>query len=163
MTDPHANWPPVITSAQRPRYIYWRDVALTLLAWLALIIILYTELDLIVNAIQYLMRVPDVVVDAQLELFWRRLQPLLWLMAALVGMLAVATLLSRDRREKALKAAPPPPLPEATLAARAQLDEAALALARTHRIAVVHVTESGGLLVEEGGLPPQSGEGKEGA
>ncbi len=158
MTDPHANWPPVITSAQRPRNIFWRDVALTIFAWIALGFILYTELDLIVNAVQYLMRVPDVVVDAQLELFWRRLRPLLWLMAALVGMLAIATLLSRDRRERALKATPPPALPEAILAARAQMDEEALALARTHRIAIVHVTDSGGLVVEckQPGTPPQA-------
>lgn len=147
-SGPHADWPPIITSAHRSRGILWRDVALTLLMWGLLGFILYTEMELIVNAVQYLARVPDVVVDAQLALFWRRMQPLLWLMAALVSMLAVATLLSRDRRERALKAAPPPPLPESALAERAGLSEAALAEARSHRIVVVHMDAHGALRVE---------------
>lgn len=148
MSDPHAIWPPLITSANRPRAILWRDVLLTMLMWALLGFILYTEMELIWNGIQYLARVPDVVVDAQLELFWRRLKPLLWLMGALVAMLGIATLLSRDRRNRALLKSPPLPLPEAALASRAGLSEAALAHARTHRIAVVHVGENGALRVE---------------
>jgi poly-beta-1,6-N-acetyl-D-glucosamine biosynthesis protein PgaD len=147
-------WPPLITHVRRPLWILVRDILITLLMWGLLALILYTEAELVWNAVQVLMRKPDVVIDAQLDLFWRRMQPLLYLMAVLVLLLAAATLVSRNRREKAIRQAPPPPLPEADVAARAGMDPAALAAARQHRIGVVHVGEGGVLRVEPRALPP---------
>lgn len=147
------DWPPIISHVRRPRWILVRDVLLTLLMWGMLGLILYSEAELAWNGIQVLMRKPDAVIDAQLDLFVRRMQPLLYLMAALVLMLALATLISRNRREKAIRQAPPPPLPDEVLAARAGMDLDALAKARQHRIAVVHVGEGGALRVEPRPLP----------
>lgn len=142
------DWPPLITHVRRPLWILVRDILLTLMMWAMLGLILYTEAELAWNGIEFLMGKPDVVVDAHLELFWRRMQPLLYLMAALILMLAIATLASRNRRERALRRAPPPPLPDEVLAARAGMDMATLETARAHRIGVVHVEEGGALRVE---------------
>lgn len=147
------DWPPLITHVRRPLWILVRDILLTLMMWGMLGLILYTEAELAWNGIQVLMRKPDVVVDAQLDLFWRRMQPLLYLMAGLVVALALATLVSRNRREKALRRAPPPPLPEEMVATRAGMTEAELAAARGHRVAVVHVGDGGALRVEARALP----------
>jgi poly-beta-1,6-N-acetyl-D-glucosamine biosynthesis protein PgaD len=150
------DWPPLITHVRRPLWILLRDIALTLLMWGMLGLILYTEAELAWNGIQVLMRKPDVVIDAQMELFWRRMQPLLYLMAGLILALALATLVSRNRRERAIRRAPPPPLDEAMVAARAGMTPEQLAAARGPRIAVVHVVDGGALRVEARALPPAS-------
>lgn len=149
MTDPHAHWPPIITSAARPRAILWRDIILTLMMWAVLLLILYTELDLIWNGFHVLRGKPGIEIDPQLAQFWRRLRPLLWLMAALVAMLAIATVISRDRRNRAILQSPPPPLAESAIAVRAGISEAELAAGREHRIAVVHVDDDGRLRIEQ--------------
>jgi hypothetical protein len=141
-------WPPLITAARRSRWIRVRDALLTLLMWGLLGLILYTEGELVWSGIEVLRGKPDAVVDAELELFVRRMRPLLLLMAALVLALALATLVSRDRRRRALKAAPPPPLGDAVLAERAGIGEAALAEARNLQIAVVHRAGDAALRVE---------------
>jgi hypothetical protein len=147
------DWPPLITHVRRPLWILLRDIVLTLMMWGMLGLILYTEAELAWNGIQVLMRKPDVVIDAQMDLFWRRMQPLLYLMAGLVITLALATLISRNRREKAIREAPPPPLAEAMVAARAGMTPDDLERARAHPIAVVHVAGGGALRVEGRALP----------
>lgn len=148
MTDPYANWPPIITKARHGRWVDLRDTLLTLLMWGLLLLILYTELRFAWDSLMVLMGRSDAQIDAELALFWRRMQPLLWLMGALVLMLAVATLLSRKRREEAIAGRQPEPLPEERVAALAGLSEAAMAEARSHRIAVVHRNADGTLKVE---------------
>jgi hypothetical protein len=148
MKDPFADWPPIITHARHGRLVDLRDTLLTLLMWAALLLILYTEMRFAWESLMVLLGRSDAQIDAELALFWRRMQPLLWLMGALVAMLAVATLLSRKRRKEAIAETQPAPLPEAEVAAIAGLSEAAMAAARGHRIAVVHRNPDGTLRVE---------------
>lgn len=147
MKDPYAEWPPVITNARHGRWVDLRDTLLTLLMWGVLGLILYTEMRFAWDSLLVLLGRSDAQIDAELALFWRRMQPLLWLMGVLVGMLAVATILSRKRREEAIAGQQPAPLPEAAVAALAGLSEEAIAKARTHRIAVVHKLPDGTLRV----------------
>ena len=146
MTDPFANWPPIIRSAQRSPLIFWRDAALTALMWGLMFLILYTELALALSALDVLLGRSDAVIDAELELFFQRMRPLMLLIGALVLTLAVATILSISRRKDALLAAQPLPLSNAEVAAIAGLDEAGLAATWSIKCAVV-ARKDGGLAV----------------
>jgi type VI protein secretion system component VasK len=137
MTDPFANWPPIIHSAKRSRLIFWRDSILTALMWGLMFLILYTELAFAISALDVLLGRSEAQIDAELDIFIRRMQPLLLLIGALVVMLAVATLISRRRRTKALEAPQPQPLGDAERAAIAGMDEATLAAAEGMRRVVV--------------------------
>jgi poly-beta-1,6-N-acetyl-D-glucosamine biosynthesis protein PgaD len=148
MSDPYANWPPIITHARHGRFVDLRDTILTLLMWGLLGLILYTEMRFAWESLMVLLGRSDAQIDAELALFWRRMQPLLWLMGALVVMLAVATILSRRRREEAIAGRQPEPLAEEAVAALAGLSMTELQTARSHRIAVVHRTADGSLRVE---------------
>jgi hypothetical protein len=147
MKDPFADWPPIITNARHGRFVDLRDLILTLLMWALMLVILYTEIRFAWESLLVLLGRSDAQIDAELALFWRRMQPLLWLMGVLVVMLAIATLLSRRRRDEAIAGRQPDPLPEEAVAALAGLSVAAMAEARAHRIAVVHREADGSLRV----------------
>lgn len=155
MTNPTPDWPPIITNARHGRWVDLRDMALTILMWGLLLLILTTELRFAWDSLMVLLGRSDAQIDAELAQFWRRMQPLLWLMAALVAMLGIATILSRRKREAAIAGQQPQPLPEETLASLAGLSVAVLAEARTHRIAVVHRAADGSLTVTERPMPAQ--------
>jgi Mg2+/citrate symporter len=137
MKDPFADWPPIIRSAQRSRLIWWRDALLTALMWFILFLILYTELAFVISALLVLLGRSDAYIDAELALFFRRMRPLLLLIAGLVVMLAVATLISWQRRNRALATPQPPPLSAAEVAAIAGMTADDLAAAQALKIATV--------------------------
>jgi hypothetical protein len=154
MTAQKPDWPPIITNARHGRWVDLRDTLLTLLMWGVLGLILYTEMRFAWDSLMVLLGRSDAQIDAELALFWRRMRPLLWLMAVLVVMLAVATLLSRRKREEAIAGRQPDPLPEETIASLAGLSLSALDEARSHRIAVVHKTPDGSFRVTARPTPP---------
>jgi poly-beta-1,6-N-acetyl-D-glucosamine biosynthesis protein PgaD len=137
MKDPFADWPPIIRSAKRSRLILWRDALLTALMWFILFLILYTELAFVISALLVLLGRSDAVIDAELTLFFRRMRPLLLLIAGLVVMLVLATLVSMRRRNRALATPQPAPLSVAEVAAIAGMTPADLAAAQALKIAVV--------------------------
>lgn len=151
--DPFADWPPIISNARHGRLVDLRDLLLTILMWAILLGILYTEIRFAWDSLMVLLGRSDAQIDAELALFWRRMQPLLWLMAGLVVMLAISTILSRKRRDEAIAGRQPEPLQEDAVAALAGMSVAALAEARAHRIAVVHRTTDGALRVEAKVVP----------
>jgi hypothetical protein len=61
----------------------------------------------------------------------------------LIGVLALASLITLYRRRRSLLLPPPPPLAIGDKARRGGLNEVALAAARELRIAVVHIDEDG--------------------
>jgi hypothetical protein len=137
MTDPFANWPPIIHSAKRSPLIYWRDAALTALMWGLMFLILYSEFAFAISALDVLLGRSEAEIDAELDIFIRRMQPLLLLIGALVVMLAIATLVSRRRPTRALEGPQPQPLGDAERAAIAGVDEATLAAAEGMQRVVV--------------------------
>lgn len=153
MTQHKPDWPPIITHARHGRWVDARDTLLTILMWGLLLLILATELHFAWDSLMVLLGRSDAQIDAELALFWRRMQPLLWLMAALVAMLGIATILSRRKREAAIAGQQPQPLPEEALASLAGLSVTQLAEARTHRIAVVHRAADGSLTVTARAMP----------
>ena len=137
MTDPFADWPPIIRSARRPKAIFWRDLLLTSLMWGLLFLILYTELAFAFASLEVLLGRSDAEIDAELALFFRRMRPLMWVAGGLIAMLSVATLFSRRRRRRALSSPQPSALPDSETAAIAGLSESALAQARKLKVATV--------------------------
>jgi hypothetical protein len=149
--DPFAGWPPVIESAAVPRAVKLRDGLLTLLMWGVLLLILASELRLAWVAFEVARGRSEAEIDLALAEFLEKLRPLMQLVGGLVVALALATLLSRARRERAIAARQPCPLPEEALARRAGLAGPALAEARGLRRAIVHRLPEGGIRVEEAG------------
>lgn len=137
MIDPFANWPPIIHSAKRSRLIFWRDAVLTALMWGLMFLILYSEFAFAISALEVLLGRSEAEIDAEFDIFLRRMQPLLLLIGALVVMLAIATLISRRRRTKALEAPQPQPLGDAERAAIAGMEEPTLAAAEGMKRVVV--------------------------
>jgi hypothetical protein len=82
MKDPFADWPPIITNARHGRFVDLRDLILTVLMWVLMLVILYTEIRFAWESLMVLLGRSDAQIDAELALFWRRMQPLLWLMGA---------------------------------------------------------------------------------
>lgn len=150
--DPFAGWPPIIRTSTVGRAILVRDVILTLLMWVLLLLILYSELRFAWESLMVLLGRSEAHIDAELALFWGRMQPLMWLIGGLVAMLGLATIISIIRRNRALRRPAPPPLSDTAIADLAGMDMAALEQARrTQRIVVRRVAGQG--LVLEPDLP----------
>ena len=45
----HETWPPLIVASTKPRWVWWRDFALTLAMWLVFAVMLETEFELFVG------------------------------------------------------------------------------------------------------------------
>ena len=142
------SWPPLIVVSDKPRWVAWRDAALTVAMWILLAIMLETEFELFFG--RYLERLGfgDFDTKAHWGRFFRLLEPYIWLIVALLALLAASTVATIHRVRRFRKAAPPPPLEPADQAARGRMDVAALLAARELRNAVVHVDPNGSHRVE---------------
>ena len=108
--QPQESWPPLIVASEKPRWVVWRDFALTLLMWLIFAIMLETEFELFFG--RYLERLGwgDFDTNANWARFFQRLEPYLWLIVMLVALLAASTVATLHRLRRFLKQAPPPSL-----------------------------------------------------
>ena len=167
MSGDPGSWPPLIVASEKPRWVVWRDFALTLLMWLMFAIILETEFELFFG--RYLERLGwgDFDTNANWARFFQRLEPYLWLIVMLVALLAASTVATLRRLRRFLKQAPPPSLQATEQARRAGMDEADLLAARELANVVVHMAPDGRHRVEPRGRlfssPVLTGEGREGA
>ena len=144
-----AEWPPLIVVSDKPRWVAWRDAALTLAMWTLLAIMLATEFELFFG--HYLERLgfgDDFNTKAHWARFFGLLEPYIWLIVMLCAMLAASTVATIHRLRRFLKAAAPPPLTVADQAAYGGMDVAGLVAARELRNAVVHVDPDGTHRVE---------------
>lgn len=144
-----SDWPPIIRSSRVGRAVLVRDVLLTLLMWGMLLLILFTELAFALESLRILLGRSDAVIDAEMALFWRRMRPLLWIIAGIVLMLGLATLISIRRRNRALLRPAPPPLADHAITDLAGWTPEELAQARNTRRATVHRIEGQGLVLAE--------------
>jgi hypothetical protein len=137
------SWPPLIVASEKPRWVVWRDFALTLFMWLIFAIILETEFELFFGRYLERLGLGDFDTDANWARFFQRLEPYLWLIAILVALLAASTVATLYRLQRFLKQAPPPPLQAAEEARRGRMDPAVLLAARELPNVVVHVAPDG--------------------
>lgn len=145
---PHETWPPLIVVSDKPRWVVWRDFALTILMWALLAIMLETEFELFFGRYLERLGLGDFDTDANWAQFFQRLEPYLWLIVALLALLAASTVATVHRVRRFLKTAPPPSLQAAEEAARGGMDVANLVAARALRNAVVYVEPDGRHRVE---------------
>jgi hypothetical protein len=145
---PYETWPPLIVVSDKPRWVVWRDLALTLAMWAIFAIMLETEFELFFGHYLERLGLGDFDTNGNWAVFFRRLEPYLWLIAALLAMLAATTVATLHRIRRFLKDAPPPPLDAAEAAARGRMEVASLLAARELRNAVVYVAADGTHRVE---------------
>jgi hypothetical protein len=145
---PYETWPPLIVASEKPRWVWWRDFALTLAMWLMFAIMLGTEFELWFGRYLERLGLGHFDTNAHWTLFFERLRPYVYLIISLLAFLAAAAVATNHRRRRTLLLAPPPPLPVAQQARRAGMDEADLLVARKLANAVVHTAPDGGQRVE---------------
>jgi len=146
---PHDGWPPLIVASEKPKAVWWRDLALTIVMWVLLAIMLEAEFELVFFG-HYLKHIAwaDLHPEPDWPLFFERLRPFVYLIIALVTLLAAAAVATVVRYFRALRRRPPPPLPAATQARRARMDETGLLAARQLANVVVHIAPDGTHRVE---------------
>ena len=137
------NWPPLIVASEKPRWVVWRDFALTLGMWLIFAIMLETEFELFFGRYLERLGLGDFDTNANWARFFQRLEPYLWLIVMLLALLAASTVATVHRLRRFLKQAPPPSLQATEEARRGHMEVATLLAAREMPNVVVHVTPDG--------------------
>jgi hypothetical protein len=143
MSGPAKPWPPLIVAEHKPRWVIWRDFLLTLLMWILFAIMLETEFELFVQRQLVRLGLGDFDTDPRWGEFFERLMPFVQIAMILIGLLALASLITLYRRRRSLLLPPPPPLSIADEARRVGTDESELKAARDLRNAVVYIDKDG--------------------
>jgi poly-beta-1,6-N-acetyl-D-glucosamine biosynthesis protein PgaD len=144
-------WPPLITDAKVPRYMFWRDALVTISAWLFLFWLTRHGLQLIIDEMRALFGYARQGPEAEWKIWWERLRSY----AAVVGILATWLVIwgrvarRRIRRYRSMPLLVPLSLAEE--AALANCSEADLAAWRDLKSVVVHFDAAGQMVVAGGG------------
>jgi hypothetical protein len=136
-------WPPIIVAKHEPRWVKWRDFFLTLMMWVVFAIMLETEFELFAGPHLERLGFGEFDSEGNWDVFFARLMPFLQIDMMLIGLLALASLITLWRRRRALLLPQPPLLSIADEARRTGMDEAELAAARDLRNVVVFIDEDG--------------------
>lgn len=144
----HETWPPLVIASEKPRWVTWRDFALTLVMWLLFALMLETEFELFFGRYLERLGLGDFDTNAHWGRFFRLLEPYLWLTVALLALLLASTVATLHRIQRFLKNAPPPPLEAAEEAVHGRIGLADLEAARKLRNVVVYVDADGSRRVE---------------
>jgi len=144
----HDTWPPLIVASDKPRWVWWRDFALTTAMWLLFAVMLETEFELFFGRHLERLGFGDFDTNANWPRFFERLRPYVYLIFGLMAFIAAAAVATVARYFRARGLPPPPPLPAASQAHRAGMDEAALLAARELANVVVHIAPDGTHRVE---------------
>jgi hypothetical protein len=143
MTISDQHWPPLIVADKAPRFILWRDFLLTLLMWVVFVILLEKEFELFFGHHLERLGLGDFDTEANWPIFFERLTPFLVTIALLISLLFVASMLTSQRRRRALLLPIPVPLSLAEQCCRAGIDAHTLISARDLKIVIVHIDPNG--------------------
>lgn len=139
---PNDTWPPLIVASDKPRWLWWRDSALTLAMWALFFGMLESEFGLFFG--RYLDQWGfHIDTKPHWHRFFGLLEPYVWLIIMLLGFLAAATVATIHRTNISLRRAPPPSLSIDDEARRARIDTARLEAAREFRKITVHAQPDG--------------------
>lgn len=138
-----ATWPPLIVASEKPKWLFWRDFALTLAMWMMFAIMLATEFELFFGRYLERLGLGEFDTKAHWGRFFRLLEPYVELIISLLAFLAAASVATVHRVRRSLKMAPPPPLQPAEEVRHVGMDVPALLAARELRNAVVYVEPDG--------------------
>ena len=70
----YETWPPLIVASEKPRWVWWRDFALTLLMWLVFAIMLETEFELFFGRYLERLGLGDFDTNANWARFFERME-----------------------------------------------------------------------------------------
>jgi hypothetical protein len=143
MTGADRPWPPLIIADRVPRFIRWRDFLLTLLMWVLFAILLEKEFELFFGLHLERLGLGDFDTEANWPIFFGRLTPFLATAGLLISLLVVASMLTLQRRQRALSLPVPIPLGQAEQCRRAGIDEPTLTSVRDLPIVIVHIDADG--------------------
>jgi hypothetical protein len=143
MTNSDQHWPPLIIADRVPRFIRWRDLLLTLLMWVLFAILLEKEFELLFGHHLERLGLGDFDTEANWSIFLEDLTPFLATAGLLVSLLVVASVLTSQRRRRALLLPVPIPLGLTEQCRRAGIDEHTLISARDSKIVIVHIDADG--------------------
>jgi len=107
-TPPQRAWPPLIIVSDKPRWVWWRDFALTLVMWALFATMLETEFELFFGHYLEKLGLGDFNTEANWGIFFRRLAPYFWLIVMLLALLGASTVATLHRIRRFLSAAAPP-------------------------------------------------------
>ena len=145
---PHDTWPPLIVASEKPKWIWWRDFALTLAMWLLFAVMLETEFELFFGRHLERLGWGDFDTNANWPRFFERLRPYVYFILLLVAFVVAAASATIARYFRSLRLPPPLALPAASQARRAGMDETDLLAARELANVVVHIAPDGAHRIE---------------
>lgn len=145
---PGAAWPPLIVAHDKPRWLWWRDWAITLAMWMTFALMLATEFELVFGRFFERLGLGDFDTNPHWGRFFERLAPYVWLIVMLAAFLGAATVATVHRIRSSRKRAPPEPLQPAEEAARVRMEVPALLAGRDLQNAVVYIDPDGTYRVE---------------
>ena len=146
--QPYDTWPPLIVASEKPKWMWWRDFALTVVMWLLFAVMLETEFELFFGRHLEHMGLGDLDTNAHWPRFFERLKPHVYLIIVLVALLAAAAVATIRRYFHAFRLPSPTPLSAASQARRAGINEIDLLAARELANVVVHIAPDGTHRVE---------------
>lgn len=138
---PITPWPPLITAAAQPRWMVWRDRALTLGAWLLLALLCRNALVTIGHEVIQALGIADEFPAPDFHEHMRRMRAY-WIAVGLLMLWVTAWALVWVLRRRLTRPPPMPlPLDPPSEAARHGAAPSDLLAWRDMRIAIVHVNE----------------------
>ncbi|MBX9702162.1 MAG: PgaD family protein [Acetobacteraceae bacterium] len=150
---PH-EWPPLITAARQPRWMPWRDRALTALMWVLLALLCHNTVRLVFDEVRVAMGLPRLRPEPDFMLLWGRLEPYLVVIGVLLAWILTWGLLALRRLRHSARLPRPPGLSVTEEAARQAIAPEALEGWSVPRIAVVRVDPDGRMQAEPRGAAP---------
>jgi hypothetical protein len=145
---PYDTWPPLIVASEKPKWVWWRDFALTVAMWLIFAAMLETEFEFFLGRYLERMGWGDFDTNADWSRFFELLKPFLYLVTVLLAFLTLASVATVARYFRARRLPPPTPLPAAAQARRARMAETDLLASRTSANVVVYIAPDGTHRVE---------------
>ena len=136
------DWPPLLADAKLPRYVFWRDVLLTVGAWLLLYWLTRRGLMAIWLGLSDVSGHPRPGSEADWTVWWARLRFYMVAVSLLAIWLAIWGRVSRRRIRRYHSMPTLVPLSLAEEAVRAACSEADLSVWRDLKSAVVHFDTS---------------------
>lgn len=142
-------WPPLIVAGSRPRWMWWRDLLLTVGAWGVFVALVTNEYNFLRSAYRESYGASTHTFESHFPDFLQELQPDAIVVAVLLLFLVGSGAITLRRRRRGFLIPLPAALPRGDEAGRVGMTDEALVAARECRGAVVHVDPDGALRVEQ--------------
>ncbi len=136
-------WPPLIIAEHVPASIKWRDAGITIVMWMAFVLIVARETQLVIMPLVERLTGAHLGSDVAWQDFVAQIKPFIWLSLAFAAALTVRSLFTLRRLRRSLALPAPAPLTGREIARRFGIGEAELSVARDVKAVRVHLDPDG--------------------